>query len=471
MGKARRSQRFQKPKADEEVYDESVSKATIPSTKDVNSEYFNDDVEKFHEEKFKRMMEEGVEFDSDEDPVESEEEVMPLDIPEDDEEEEGVEDEDDDHSSMASDMVDDRHDGLPNELAWGQKKKIYYDTDYTENKKKKVKKSKEELDVEAEEEEEEAQNVQRRLANNLNEEDYGLDFIQAFGEKPSEEKSSENKIVKDLDKMSVKEKRKLLKKESPELLELIQDLKLKLTEVQTDLDPLVQMVKEGSIKGKASAYLQTKYQLYLNYCTNISFYLLLKAKRIPIHGHPVIERLVTYRNMINDLGIVDQRLSPQIHLLLAKDLRENEPTTAKSSNLPRASKKTITKTVAPVLDTESEEDSDLDEEEALQYYKDMESKLLEKRKRPYEDTVDDLPSEEMDPKAKRAITYQIAKNKGLTPKRKKIDRNPRVKHREKYRRAKIRRKGQVREVRKEETRYSGEMSGIRAGVKKSIKLK
>lgn len=30
---------------------------------------------------------------------------------------------------------------------------------------------------------------------------------------------------------------------------------------------------------------------------------------------------------------------------------------------------------------------------------------------------------------------------------------------------------QVREVRKEKTRYSGELSGIRAGVKKSIKLK
>lgn len=44
---------------------------------------------------------------------------------------------------------------------------------------------------------------------------------------------------------------------------------------------------------------------------------------------------------------------------------------------------------------------------------------------------------------KRKITYAISKNKGLTPKRKKEQRNPRVKHREKYRKAKIRRKGQV----------------------------
>ena len=41
------------------------------------------------------------------------------------------------------------------------------------------------------------------------------------------------------------------------------------------------------------------------------------------------------------------------------------------------------------------------------------------------------------------LISQMAKNKGLTPKRKKIDRNPRVKHKEKFRRAKIRRKGQV----------------------------
>jgi len=44
---------------------------------------------------------------------------------------------------------------------------------------------------------------------------------------------------------------------------------------------------------------------------------------------------------------------------------------------------------------------------------------------------------------KRGITYQIAKNKGLTPRRKKELRNPRVKNRMKYRKAKIRRKGQV----------------------------
>ncbi|KAL3265910.1 hypothetical protein HHI36_010100 [Cryptolaemus montrouzieri] len=72
---------------------------------------------------------------------------------------------------------------------------------------------------------------------------------------------------------------------------------------------------------------------------------------------------------------------------------------------------------------------------------------------------------------KRGITYQIAKNKGLTPHRKKEQRNPRVKHRNKFRKAKVRRKGAVREVRNELRRYGGEISGIKATVTKSIKLK
>lgn len=83
----------------------------------------------------------------------------------------------------------------------------------------------------------------------------------------------------------------------------------------------------------------------------------------------------------------------------------------------------------------------------------------------------------------------MAKNKGLTPHRKKEQRNPRVKHRMKFRKAVIRRKGavniylilvyiflltqmfQVREPRKELSRYGGEISGIKSTVSRSIKIK
>lgn len=78
----------------------------------------------------------------------------------------------------------------------------------------------------------------------------------------------------------------------------------------------------------------------------------------------------------------------------------------------------------------------------------------------------DLPEDE-----RRQITYQMAKNKGLTPHRRKDLRNPRVKHRNKFRKALIRRKGAVRTVRQETKRYDGEYSGIKASTKKGIKIK
>ena len=46
-------------------------------------------------------------------------------------------------------------------------------------------------------------------------------------EKDDKTAEKDKKIVKDLDQMSQKEKMKLLKKESPEMLELIQDFKAK----------------------------------------------------------------------------------------------------------------------------------------------------------------------------------------------------------------------------------------------------
>ena len=55
--------------------------------------------------------------------------------------------------------------------------------------------------------------------------------------------------------------------------------------------------------------------------------------------------------------------------------------------------------------------------------------------------------------------------------KKKEDRNPRVKKRRQFERAKKRRKGQVREIRTGEMdAYEGEASGIRMGVTRSRKL-
>ncbi|NXA82891.1 SAS10 protein, partial [Thryothorus ludovicianus] len=451
-----------------------------------------DDVERFHEEQFRAVMaalDSGDEAGDSEE--EEEEEVLGLQLPEDSaEDEEEDEEEEEERNPFVEYSAEEDEDGeeeeakLPHELSWGQRKQLYYDTDYGSDAQAKGKRSQQEIDAEEEEEEQEAQVIQRRLVRDLGEDDYGLDMIQGYlAEQQKTHDSKGQKIDKDLQTISKKEQLKLLKQESPELLHLMEDFEVKLMEIKDELHPLLQMVREGTIpQGKGSRYLQTKYHLYLNYCANISFYLVLKAKRMPVHSHPVIERLVAYRNIINDLALIDQKLSPQVRMLLRNYYDKKEKKLRKENKfsvfLTMDGKKKQPKRASEPVNgqaaaAESSAESELDEEAALKYYKMMEEKLALKRKRTADEDVleEAAVPEEEDPSKKRGVTYQMIKNKGLTPKRRKIDRNPRVKHREKFRRAKIRRKGQVREVRRELHRYAGELSGIRAGVKKSRKLK
>lgn len=83
-----------------------------------------------------------------------------------------------------------------------------------------------------------------------------------------------------------------------------------------------------------------------------------------------------------------------------------------------------------------------------------------------------IPDEEMDgDEGKRAISYAIEKNKGLHPKRKKEVRNPRVKKRKKFEEKK-KRLGSIRPVYGggEGKGYQGELTGIKGGLVRSVKL-
>jgi len=77
----------------------------------------------------------------------------------------------------------------------------------------------------------------------------------------------------------------------------------------------------------------------------------------------------------------------------------------------------------------------------------------------------------MEKDIQRNINYDIMKAKGLTRKRKKIDRNSRVKFREKYRKALIKRGAKVQEY-KEGPKgvYAGEKTGLKVGLIKSTAL-
>ena len=78
---------------------------------------------------------------------------------------------------------------------------------------------------------------------------------------------------------------------------------------------------------------------------------------------------------------------------------------------------------------------------------------------------------EVGPDGKRAIGYTIEKNKGLTPHRKKDVRNPRVKKRKAYEKAKIKARSMKATYKPLEGAYGGEATGIKKNLVKSVKLR
>lgn len=325
----------------------------------------------------------------------------------------------------------------------------------------------------AEEEETEARAIQQRLAKQLDESDFTLDVfnVSKSNEECDKEKKSETIVMqKDLSQLSKRQKEQLFKKDSPEFEGLVGDFKQRLNESIHLLQPILEYFKENSIANHPLVeFIDNQNQLILNYCTNVSFYLVLKAKRIPITNHPIVKRLLKIRQLLLQ---IDEKyttiVKPQIEELLAalKDGRECTIETTKPEEKKTKKLRFIEALENGKNDSESDGESDkvnAIDDQNLDYKQKL--KMLNSDDGNVEEHMDAVEDE------RRAITYQIAKNKGLTPYRKKELRNPRVKNKLKYRKALIRRKGAVRGVYKPLKPYDGEKFGIKAGVKKGIKIK
>lgn len=451
---------------------------------------------------------------------------LPLYDDDDDDDDDNIEDaedsdeEDDDDVNMDSDIEgkdDDFH--LPDQRAWGKTKRNYYNTDY-------VDKDYGGFDGEdaaaAELEEQEAREIQKRLAAELDDNDFTLDV---FTKNKDDDKlpttPSEEIIKTDLSQLSSKQKLALLEKEAPELIGIISEFRDLMGELQNRLQPAISLVQEKRVSSSHLIhFIRTKYHLVNNYAMNMGFYLLLRARRLPVTAHPVVKRLLQFRQLLQQLQPLEKLASDHLDELLSAAKNGSLPV----SNANGLESKKKTKSSLKLLSISktfgkdsADASSDNIHSEKVKRSKDKEnikSKLSNPDKSltkdtmgkssdlPWENSLDmeengDVPwnsgfgsgsedeneNEEMDDSealdgskadedgSKRAITWQMSKNKGLTPHRKKEQRNPRVKHRNKFRKAKIRRKGQVREARTELKRYGGEMSGIKKTVTKSIKIK
>lgn len=112
---------------------------------------------------------------------------------------------------------------------------------------------------------------------------------------------------------------------------------------------------------------------------------------------------------------------------------------------------------------------DLNEDEFYQAAKQMKDAKYAAKALVYSRAPSAAPEVEAE-SGKRHISYQMEKNKGLTPHRKKLTKNPRKKYKVKHQKAVIRRKGQVREVKLPHGPYGGETTGIRTNISRSIRF-
>ncbi|XP_070195441.1 something about silencing protein 10-like isoform X2 [Littorina saxatilis] len=387
--------------------------------------------------------------------------------------------------NMDSDLEEEeeKEEEVPETTAWGSKRSWYMGGDVRDNKIILSGSEDEATAGTAALEEKEAMEIQKRHTALMSEEDFMIPKSTKKKSKPeknrkkkqtlAEEDSDEEneiqglvrsgrdeleKIETDFSKLSKKEEQEIMRKMHPEYIPLLNDFNSKCRELQDRILPLMRLVKDDKVQGLGAEYVRMKYHIITNYLSNGAFYMYLVAKRAKgIHEHPVIKRLVQFQNLYKRLLPVDERVKGDMDKLLERvkngedvgivtseggaDVTNKKRKLAKKMKEGAREKK---RKVAAMEEAESGED---------------------------EQVAAQSGEENMDEEERRAITYQMEKNKGLTAHKKKEARNPRVKHRMKFRRAKIRRKGQVRDFKAHKNLYTGEVTGIRSGIIRSRKLK
>lgn len=424
---------------------------------DVTEEGFHrDEVDEWNEGRGHMMLDPSIDiepasFSEDED--DSETEVLPLNL-----EDESGEDNDSDIFEPSDTELG------PSDKAWGQRKSSFYDTEFVGDES--LDSSEESL---AEEEEKEAVSLQKRMMESLEYSDYGMEVLKKMSSEGEVAASNESRLLvkKSLSEMNDSEKLTLLNHQWPEFLELYKDLEERLVFIKDKIDPLAELVSaHPQCFTEQGATLILAYKRYHHlYCTNVMLYLTMRASQLPAEDHPVIKRIVELREVLGSLrtglGDIDDLL----------DVLENTNMDELTEEVPAdPSNQDDDDTLIPKGKRERSVDSD---EDPLEYYKRI--KAQKKKKRVSFNDIPQVQNEEDeaadDEMGKRAITYQIAQNKGLTPKRKKELRNPRVKHRNKFVKAVKKYQKVVRPVERELARYGGERGGIKSRLSRSVKLK
>ncbi|KHJ48911.1 Sas10 protein [Trichuris suis] len=341
------------------------------------------------------------------------------------------------NAAIDSDIEDSEDDDLPDANAWGQKRSAFYNADYAGDEHAGFGSSDEEP---AELEEKEAISLQRSLNEWISGVHDEFPTLQMWEDtrkgKKAESSLKEDAVFHvpvDLSAMSSEQILQILKQRSPELVKFIEEYKEKAALMEYYVQ-FCQLVEKRADKLAIFELARGIFEIIGSYLLNVGFYILMKAKQRDMQGHPVLDNAF--------------KKWPSFE----KDIRSLTEAVKASKRLPEPWSSALHLSIASLRPT---------------------SKGSLKRRHSSEESreQDDDEVNETAEISKRSITYEMKKNKGLMPKRKKEQRNPRVKHRNRYRKALKKLRSKRPDVKKEMHRYSGEPRGINPFIVRSIKLR
>lgn len=124
----------------------------------------------------------------------------------------------------------------------------------------------------------------------------------------AEEHMEDTKVASDNDK---------IEREAPQLVTVLKDIKGGLDDLRAKVQVLTSKIKSDAYPtAEGMSYLEAKHLLLLNYCQSLVYYLLRKAKGLPIQRHPLVGSLLETRLFLEKIRPIDKKLHYQIKKLI-----------------------------------------------------------------------------------------------------------------------------------------------------------
>lgn len=181
------------------------------------------------------------------------------------------------------------------------------------------------LQSEARLEEKEARLLQQKLLAEMDEGDFGLDMFTGPSASVDPESSTKDlglkpqRVVADISALSNKEKLNLLKKEYPEFITIVTDYQNQLQEYKERITPLLRLHEMKILPDSAGVDLmRLKAGIILDYCSCAQFYLLLRAEKSVVDGHPVIKRMLQFKQLLKQIDDAEAKFKHEIDFVLKK---------------------------------------------------------------------------------------------------------------------------------------------------------